>query len=308
MSARADALGIDPTIPEDVPQAQTTAIDQSLGLGGLLNDPEARGAIARETLGDDVADRYGDALGIRKRGFNDFLRDFSLNMASKDPDKARAVQQQLRESLEETYQRRQEEGRRLRQEAMQKNTAFMDLIERAPKLQLPRKFKIGYVVSMSEQIGRPITKEVAELIVDGQVPIDVLRMPEFNQALDDDPMEAANILTQFGANITTATEIVDGMQKLKANKEHAAMRADRLTEGFMRQRERKLRIRTGKLRARKLRLDLKKGKSLTGDPLLDWALGQGGGVTPGTGPVAPEGIDEAEVRAAEERLGIPQAE
>lgn len=295
MSARADALGIDPTIPEDVPQAQTTAINDSLGIGGLLSDPAAREQVVRQTLGDDLSNRYGDALGIRKRGFNDFLRDFSLNMASKDPDKSRAVRQQVLDSFEEKYQRQLEAGRQQRQEAMQKNSAFMDLIERAPKLQLPRKFKVGYVVSSAERIGIPISKEVADLIVDGQIPADVLSMPEFRQALDDDPEGAADMLVQFGADLPTAVETIQQLQQMKSSKQHESQRTMHLTESLLHQREQKLRIRTGKLRERKLRRDLKKG----GPKTMADEIRELQGVLGGGGTASAEDVD-----AAAQRLGL----
>lgn len=295
MSARADALGIDPTIPEDVPQAQTTAINDSLGLGGLLDDPAAREQVVRQTLGDDLSNRYGDALGIRKRGFNDFLRDFSLNMASKDPDKSRAVRQQVLDSFEEKYQRQVEAGRQQRQEAMQKNSAFMDLVERAPKIQLPRNVKVNYVVQSSERIGMPITKDVAALIVDGSIPADVLSMPEFRQALDEDPEGAADMLVQFGADLPNAVEIIQQLQQMKSSKQHESQRTMRLTESLLRQREQKLRLRTGKLKERKLRLGLKKGGPKTlAEEIKELKGLLGGG----------ENADPSDVDAAAQRLGL----
>lgn len=286
-------LGIDPAIPEDVPQAQTGAVAQRLGLGDLLDDQASREAVVRETMGDSIADRYGDTLGIRPRGFRDFLRDFAINNASQDPAKSQELRTNVLNSFTKRYEQQLEEGRRLRREAAQKNTAFVDLVERAPKLKLPVPLRANYIFQRAEQIGRPVTKEVAKFIAEGQIPPEVLSMPEFTQALDEDPMAAADMLVQFGSDFTTAVDTVEQLQKLKQSKQNAARRTESLTDALLRQRERKLRIRTGKLRERKLRLDLKKGKEADPiDTLISDALGGGA--------AAPTG----DVDAAAQRLGI----
>lgn len=110
-------------------------------LEDALNNPSQTAAVpqadtervARSLVGDDLVNRYGDVLGIRKPGLADAARDFALGMTH-GADKVTQLKMQVRDEYDKRQLQAQRRGMAQVQIEKEKVNGFFDLVNKARSL------------------------------------------------------------------------------------------------------------------------------------------------------------------------------
>jgi hypothetical protein len=172
--------------------------------------------IAKQLLGPQLAERYGDVIGARPTGIADIARDFAIGTISGDMFKADQLKSQVVQQYQESYQREEQAGRQRDAENRQKVDALfrgLDQVRRVPKEF--RKDLLQHVLQST--VGSEAHPLVAKILSDPDKfeSVNELTSEDMQRLADDDPQAFLDNATQVIGDPRQAIEFLGGLQRLK---------------------------------------------------------------------------------------------
>jgi len=256
--------------------------------------------VAKQLLGDELADRYGDVLGGRGYEKRDFGRDFLMS-AAYGGQGAEEVRQRVRKTYDTAYARELEAA----QQQDQENRLRVDSVVKTMRdvKNIPKQHRKAFLKSAFERLGFSSDKFAIQVMADPEAfATENLYSPEMLQLANDKPEDFLARAEEIIGDGTKAAALLSSLQQAKLNRKHGQKLVLDLSRQRAKAREerktRRLRRRGLELRVRRQEQVIEKGdqpKGLTGIPEIDAEL---------SGAAAPSAAG-GDVSAAKKRLGLP---
>lgn len=182
--------------------------------GGLIppSVPQSdRDAIARRLLGDEMTDRYGDALGLRKETWKDFFRDMGNELGrtgNADRVKQRVVDQYRQREQDEraAAQQRDEEDRA-------KLGSFINLVKTMKDI--PKGHRQGILKAGAAKLGMEGSPEVVKLLADVEnFDSEAVLTPELVQMLFENPQQGIAELSKVVSDPEALIALSKGISQM----------------------------------------------------------------------------------------------
>lgn len=160
-----------PTLLDPEQQAlaseDTSTIAAALGGGGpsaaTPDVPQSKSkVIAERLLGPELAERYGDVLGLRKEKWSDFWRDFGNEFAGRG--NAERLKQRVLDQYNQKYQQERQAAAEQDQANVQKINTFVGLIRQMKDI--PKGHRTGILKAALEKLDMQGSPEAVKLLAD----------------------------------------------------------------------------------------------------------------------------------------------
>lgn len=267
-----------PTLMDE--QAQAFAAEAPPDMSGALAGVPTPGAsdptggvrqsrddtVQRALLGDELTERYGDVLGLRKETWKDFFRDMGNELGR--PGNAERVKQRVIDQ----YQTREREERLAAQERDQEDRlklqGFFDLIGKVKEI--PKGHRKGILQLGFDKLGMEASPEVLKLIADsenfGQLE-EALKDPKLIEMAFENPQAFLAQMLPVAQDPEALLAFVKGIEGMKAQRQavqNKILEADRTRKGIE-----QMDARIGLMQARTEALKKGKTGAASKTPLLD---------------------------------------
>lgn len=174
--------------------------------------------VQRALLGDELTDRYGDVLGLRKETWRDFWRDFGNELGGK------GNAERIKQRVIDQYQTREREERLAAQERDQEDRlklqSFFDLIGKVKTI--PKGHRKGILQVGFNKLGMEASPEVLKLIADvenfGQLP-EALRDPKVIAMAFENPQKFLADMLPVSDDPEALLAFVNGVMGMQAKRQ-----------------------------------------------------------------------------------------
>lgn len=185
-------------------------------LGGGAPLPQADTAtIARRLLGP-LADRYGDVIGIRPTSAQDVARDFSIGALSGDPFKADQIKSQVVQQYNQEARAQEDQLFQREQAAREQVTGFFELLKQGRSV--PKDLRKDFFKETLPQVGvDPTSPLFLKILSDdkfGEL-YDALLDPQLQEAMQRDPIQAAQKMVDAGHDGSLALGVIQQVQQMR---------------------------------------------------------------------------------------------
>jgi len=189
-------------------------------------------AIAQRLLGPELADRYGDVLGLRKEKWGDFWRDFGNEFAGKG--NAERLKQRVLDQYNDRYRQEQQAAQEKDQEDRLKVQSFADLVRSVKDF--PKGHRAGVLKAGMEKLDLAATPEVVKLLADADnFDSSKLFTPEMMQMAQEDPQgwwaQAQTIVSDPQA-LMAIYKGLQGMQAQREDTQNKILQHERIKAGI----------------------------------------------------------------------------
>jgi hypothetical protein len=274
-------------------------------------------AIARRLLGDDLVNRYGDVIGARSTTAADVLRDFTVGFHN-GPAKVDELKMKVAETYRDSYVKAQRSALAKAKIDADNVKSILDVVKTVQGL--PPGHRTAVFTEHLDALGIPYSKAAVKMFLDAdmtaQLPLD-----ELAAAADNGDLKTSDVAGVMGTGLNaakflgevsrrqrdrqaTGNMILDAERKRLSIQDAAARFQERQATADARAqkveddaRKRKLGLKKDRLSIEKSKQSLAKGAnagagSLTGDPVLDAALGGAAAPRPTAAPVGIKAITQ----------------
>lgn len=173
------------------------ATDPTGGVAQAKDDTVARGL-----LGDELVNRYGDVLGLRKETWKDFWRDFGNELGG------RGNAERIKQRVIDQYQTREREERLAAQQRDEQDRsklqAFTTLVTKMKDI--PKGHRQGILKAGLAQLGMDSTPEAQKLLADVEnFDAEQILTPEVLKLWDENPQAA---LAEIAKGVTDPLQLI----------------------------------------------------------------------------------------------------
>lgn len=187
--------------------------------GGAPLSQAATMKIARQLLGPDLAERYGDVVGGRPVTAGDVARDFAIGAISRDPGKADAIKAQVYQQYNDQLRKEEDQANQRTQAAAQKMNSWFKLLEvikSAPKDARRDLYTTGYTQIFEEEPASPLMEKIVTQYEKFGDAHDLLTDPVVAELAEKDPLAAVDQMKKMGADDLEAWGAIKDLQAVKA--------------------------------------------------------------------------------------------